>query len=514
MIAKPLRSTSDQRCGSALLLVLIVVMLLSFSCYSFVNLMVTELQATKSAVSQVQMKRLADSGIAAAMALQADPDSSVSAQQALSNVLVAAVDGRQLRYTVVKSDDALTGGAFQPGLQNESGKLNLNALPLTPQTRIESRNRLMVLPGMTVDTADAILDWMDEDDEPSQYGAESSHYLSLTAAYAPRQGRLATLSELLLVRGVTPQLLYGVDGHSGWSQWITLTAWETTLQPNGQPKIPLNSADLESLYEQLVSAFDPEFARFVVAYRIAGNAHGSQAKQAALRQLSSRERAEVRRQQRLQSARERLDAQLGKSPSRRSLTGTESPRTGTQRGGLDLNRQPAHRIRSVVDLIGTTVRMTLDGRDTVLESPFPNDSASLDQTLFELESRLTVAEGATHVGRINVNTAAAVVLQSVPGLSDGLAESIVLARANHGRLARSRRTLAWLVTENLVDLDQLRVIAPQLTTGGDVISGCAIGHVDGRTAAYAVRFVAEATPHQSRILRLIDHGPVPFSLEQ
>src|SRR5690606_13432288 len=66
----------------------------------------------------------------------------------------------------------------------------------------DARQLLMALPGMTEDIADAILDWIDEDDEPREYGAEIDYYAAL--GYAPANGPLTTIEQLLLVRGVTP----------------------------------------------------------------------------------------------------------------------------------------------------------------------------------------------------------------------------------------------------------------------------------------------------------------------
>ena len=46
------------------------------------------------------------------------------------------------------------------------------------------RELLMGLPGMTEDVADAILDWLDEDEEPREYGVESDYYMGLDPPYA------------------------------------------------------------------------------------------------------------------------------------------------------------------------------------------------------------------------------------------------------------------------------------------------------------------------------------------
>ncbi len=81
-----------------------------------------------------------------------------------------------------------------------------------------ARELLMALPGMTEDVADAILDFVDEDDEPREYGAERDYYMSLSTPYAPINGPLQSIEQLLLVRGVTPICC------SGWIR-IAMEFW-------------------------------------------------------------------------------------------------------------------------------------------------------------------------------------------------------------------------------------------------------------------------------------------------
>ena len=66
------------------------------------------------------------------------------------------------------------------------------------------------VPGMTPQTADAILDWIDRDEEPREFGAERSYYTAM-GLRPPRNGRLTSLEDLLQVRGVSPEWLYGND---------------------------------------------------------------------------------------------------------------------------------------------------------------------------------------------------------------------------------------------------------------------------------------------------------------
>lgn len=91
------------------------------------------------------------------------------------------------------------------GLVDENAKLDLNTAPYPA---------LMRLAVMTDDLASSIIDWRDENDTPTGGGAESQYYLSLPDGYSAKNAPFETVEELLLVRGVTPALLYG-DGSAG-----------------------------------------------------------------------------------------------------------------------------------------------------------------------------------------------------------------------------------------------------------------------------------------------------------
>ena len=147
--------------------------------------------------------------------------------QRFSSQLVADDDSPRDRgrFTIVapKIDDtAVTGARY--GLQDESAKINLATIlnlrsiqrspAMADDSAADNTNAhaiLMGLPGMTDDTADAILDWIDADDTPRDQGAESDFYGSLDNGYTPRDRPPVSIEELLLVRGVTPELLFGYD---------------------------------------------------------------------------------------------------------------------------------------------------------------------------------------------------------------------------------------------------------------------------------------------------------------
>ena len=59
------------------------------------------------------------------------------------------------------------------------------------------------------DVAAAIVDWRTPGDQPSANGAKSEYYTTLSPPYNCKSAPFDTVEELLLVKGVTPTLLYG-----------------------------------------------------------------------------------------------------------------------------------------------------------------------------------------------------------------------------------------------------------------------------------------------------------------
>jgi DNA uptake protein ComE-like DNA-binding protein len=88
------------------------------------------------------------------------------------------------------------------GLTGESGKVNINNTDF---------DALSNMPGMEYTAASSIMDWRDEDNRLERDGAESDYYLQLPEPYFCKNEPFETVEELLMVRGVTREMLYG-DG--------------------------------------------------------------------------------------------------------------------------------------------------------------------------------------------------------------------------------------------------------------------------------------------------------------
>lgn len=107
------------------------------------------------------------------------------------------------------------------GLTDEAGKLTLNPNDDDPLDAAQLGRALRALPEMTDEIADAILDWTDANDDTAN-GAESQYYLALDPPYHAKNQPVEFVEELLLVRGVTREWLYGnpalsFDGAPGFS---------------------------------------------------------------------------------------------------------------------------------------------------------------------------------------------------------------------------------------------------------------------------------------------------------
>ncbi len=117
----------------------------------------------------------------------------------------------------------------------------------------------------------SIKDWLDSGDDDAitgLTGAESDYYQDLEPPYSCRNGPFTRKSELLLVRGVTPDLFNGINGQPGISNYITIRGM--TGEERGKftynGKININTAPLPVLAAVLPSE-SSDLAQEIIDYR-------------------------------------------------------------------------------------------------------------------------------------------------------------------------------------------------------------------------------------------------------
>ena len=294
----------DRR-GTVLLIVLVVVLLLSLAAYRFSEAMVAELEAARAYQRDAEARNFADSAIELAGAVLGDRTETGFAVDLYRNpdlfgpaiVRESDTDAARGRFVIVAGEPGdLTGTGFRFGLIDESSRVNINVLAKSDLPAEQVRTLMMQLPQMTPETADAILDWVDADTQPRQMGAEDEYYATLNPPYTARNGPVESIDELLKVRGVTPGHLFGEDTNRngvldpnendgqasppyddgdgllwrGWSAYLTSMSREVNRRDDGSPRIDVNQEDLANLYDTLITVFDEETAKFILAYRLYG----------------------------------------------------------------------------------------------------------------------------------------------------------------------------------------------------------------------------------------------------
>jgi general secretion pathway protein K len=106
---------------------------------------------------------------------------------------------------------------------------------------------------------DNIKDWIDRDDEPTRFGAESAYYQSLDKPYECANRPLRSINELLYIKGMTRKLFSGTRETKGLKDYITVFG-----DPGG--KININTANRELLLA-LSEEMDPDMVDEIISYR-------------------------------------------------------------------------------------------------------------------------------------------------------------------------------------------------------------------------------------------------------
>ena len=165
-------------------------------------------------------------------------------------------------YTVAFQD-----GEAQVKVRSESGRISLNN---APDALLKKVIKYFVEVGEQRDIIiDSILDWRDADDLHRVNGAENDYYRSLPEPYDCKNASFDTVEEMLLVRGVTPELFFGRRGKEakeGEGQGAPAFGFKDVFTVfSTAPNVDINSAPLEVIIA--VFGVPQEIAKKVVEAR-------------------------------------------------------------------------------------------------------------------------------------------------------------------------------------------------------------------------------------------------------
>ena len=444
--------------GSALVVVLWCMAILGVMAYSMLHTSRLGLRIARNHGDAVQARYLALAGIEKAKAfIYQQSQELANLGTVYSTNLLDHPDGfedvelgRGL-YRVIRQGRHDEGRGVRYGISEEDALLDVNVASLA---------ELKKLPEMTPMAAAGIVDWRDEDAKVTAGGAEQETYDRLSPPYKVKNAPIRSHRELLMVRGVDPQLLLGEDMNanglldaeendggtsfprdnrdgyldSGWLQYMTLEAGTRNVNARGEARVDLKSASAEEL--STIDGISDEIAQAIVGQR--GNLN------------SIVDLLEVTRPQPNNNPQNPGNAANPQNSSNPAGQGNAPP-GGNPPTGNTSNAGSGEKLIS----------------------------ASL---LKDIAGEVSVTGERILVGRVNVNACQREILMCLPGLTEELASAIIDHRAATGFFAN----LAQLLDVPGMTTAILKQVYPRLTVRSDTFRIVSEGEVPSTGARLRV----------------------------
>ena len=539
-----------ERRGMALLVVVVLTMLIALAAYRFSFYMESQYRLTRLHEEQVHARLASLSGIELAAALLELPidsrqalgglDSNPALLQhvAMETTVEPSSPARSLnanaewRCSLVSSSAASSGdvnssltqvAALRFGLENESAKIHLPTLLERERSQPGVvRATLLRLPGATDTLVDAWLRKMQVTKQQSNtvnsslidrmQNNQSEQTSDLDALQIQWYGGdlNQNYKQDPLELRIAAQLLDTLDSASSnaamrptaneanqiaaWQRYLTWNSGGRNETRTGAPRVNLNEPNLQVLHQQLSAIWPIDWANFVIALRQYGPATSPLA-----------------------------------NSTGSAATETESPTP-------DFSKPAAYTLKTVLDVVGAVVQTPSQNQTNsnqaassggqanvasnakqTLRNPFSSDLTTARNYLGKLLDEASVDGQPFSVGRVDVSAASAVVLASVPGIDDSLAQRIVQLRdSSSGGANPSNGSIAWLLDNGTVDLSKLKTIEPYLTHRSDVYTVQSIGYRDSSSPVYRCTVTIDARQLPARMLHHQEWHPWDrgFTLDQ
>lgn len=415
--------------GSILIAILWCVALLSLIVVSVLHTSRIDLMTQKNYGDRIQAHYLALAGIEKAKALlyQNAHDRSRNGKNHTGELYNSPDDFRDValgrgKFRVFRRGRQDEGGGLIYGVSDEESRLNVNDATINELTNLDQ---------MTAYIAGAIMDWRGSGQNQATNGANADYYMSLQPPYQPRNGPFETIRELLMVRGVTRDLLFGKDTHEngllppagdseddslstdgssadadgGWAGIMTIASTDKNVTAGGQDRVNVQTADQTALTG--VRGITPAIANAIISYR---------------------------GQNQLQSIADLLDVtaannqnQSGQNQSANSNAGSDSNSNSDQ---------------SNSDQSSPTSQSTSDASNANSGDSSSNQKVINRDLLIDIADEVSTTDSDQDLtGIINVNTAGLDVMTCLPGVDRQLAQAIISYRQSSGFFANTAELL-------------------------------------------------------------------------
>jgi DNA uptake protein ComE-like DNA-binding protein len=322
-------------------------------------------------------------------------------------------------------------GDIAYGITDEESRLNLN------QSQPQEFAKIY---GVTPDTVAAITDWKDDDNNISPAGAEAEYYMSLKPPYLPRNGPFQTVRELLMVRGVSRDLLFADDAKQngllpspsprgeesgtrlnnkssatrdpGLAGILTVDGWTQNVNAEGEDRVNVQTADETALSG--IKGLSKEIARAIVAYR------------------------------------------------------------------------GQNRLENLAELLDVTAPQNRPGSRAGSGNPSSSGPKVINEDLFlEIADSVTTQNTRELPGLININTANAQVLTCLPGMSPELAQAVVSYRGSTSFFPN----VAWLLKVPGMSRDIFKQLAGRVTARSETFRIVSEGRINSSGARQRIETI-------------------------
>lgn len=442
------------RRGFVLVGVLVLVMLCSMIAISLLFRLQADNMATEASRGTDQAWNAAISGVHEALRIAAQATAGSTDWQDMPAVFQQRFlhdDGSDRWYFTVWSPNVDDPlNEIRYGLTDEASKLHVN---------FASSNLLSRFSDLKPELLNPLLDYTDVDSETRSEGAEQDYYDSLPRSYTIKNGSLESLEELLMVKGFSPAIVYGEDANFNFR-----------LDPNE------DDADQSSPPDNNDSRLDLGLAAHLTAssFEFDENDEGIR---------------------------------------RTNVNDAEDPLPSIELKPAITNYINALRTNNmtllhVSEMLEDKLKIKDPlGRDIELESGVGKEELPQVLDLFTASDEIRID------GLINVNTAPLKVLAAIPGLDEGLAESIVSTRKAIS--PEKRKSIAWLFEEGVLDTEKFKEAAPFITARSFQFSFRVVGYGLPSQKFRVLDVVVDVIGNTRAIVQLRDltRFGMPFALE-
>jgi general secretion pathway protein K len=246
--------------GIAAILAILIISIIVVLTLEFNTSMREEFHASVNSKDGIMLGYIAKSGFNFALAVLSEDESDS--------------DSLNDKWAILKNYSSYSNNLFDEGLFqvevtdlqgriqinqliNSGGEYNLKQKELL--TRLLTSEEFDIEKEEAEDIIDNIKDWIDADDEVTRFGAESSYYQNLESPCSCRNGPIRSIEEMLLIKGITKELMFGEKGNSGLSRYFTLFG-------DGGGRININTA-APYVIGILSEGIDQDMVDDIVTYR-------------------------------------------------------------------------------------------------------------------------------------------------------------------------------------------------------------------------------------------------------